>query len=77
MDTHLPATTLTSAERALVRPLLPVESKIRRLRLHSLRTLLNASFYAVRVGHAWRLLPQRVNGGPRVGADVPSKRRTW
>jgi putative transposase len=37
---------------------LPPESRTGRPRRHPLRTLLDAIFYAVRAGHAWRLLPQ-------------------
>jgi len=36
----------------LLEPLLPPESPIGRPRLHSLRTILNAIFYAVRTGGA-------------------------
>jgi len=37
---------------------LPPESPIGRPRLHSLRTILNAIFYQLRTGGAWRFLPQ-------------------
>jgi putative transposase len=57
MDTHAYSTTLTDAEWELVRPLLPPPSGTGRPRQHSLRRLLDAIFYAVRAGHAWRLLP--------------------
>jgi transposase len=58
MDTHPYATSLTDSEWALIRPLLPPESRTGRPRRHHLRTLLDAIFYAVRAGHAWRFLPQ-------------------
>jgi transposase len=63
MDTHflLYATDLTDlsdAEWALLEPLLPRESPIGRPRLHPSRTILNALFYQLRTGGAWRFLPQ-------------------
>ncbi|HEY7092514.1 MAG TPA: IS5 family transposase [Ktedonobacterales bacterium] len=58
MDTHTYATSVTDAEWAVLRPLLPPESRTGRPRRHPLRTLLDAIFYAVRAVHAWRLLPQ-------------------
>jgi transposase len=58
MDRHAYATSLTDAERTLIRPLLPPESRTGRTRCHTLRTLLDAIFYTVRAWHAWRFLPQ-------------------
>ena len=58
MDSHSYSTTLTDAEWALIQPLLPAEAPTGRPRTHSLRTIVDAIFYAVRAGHAWRLLPQ-------------------
>jgi putative transposase len=58
METHPYTTTLTDAEWELVRPLLPPPPSTGHPRRHSLRTLLDAIFYAVRAGHAWRLLPR-------------------
>jgi putative transposase len=58
MDTHPYSTTLSDSEWALVRHLLPSEAATGRPRKHSLRTILDAIFHAVRAGHAWRLLPQ-------------------
>jgi len=60
MDTSplLYASDLTDAEWTLLEPLLPPESPIGRPRLHSLRTVLNAIFYQLRTGGAWRFLPQ-------------------
>jgi putative transposase len=58
MDTHPYTTSLSDSEWELVRPLLPPEARTGRPRRHSLRTLLDAIYYAVRAGHAWRLLPQ-------------------
>ncbi len=58
MFTPLYASDLTDAEWTLIEPLLPLESPIGRPRLHSLRTILNALFYQLRTGGAWRFLPQ-------------------
>lgn len=60
MDSFIPlyATDLTDAEWTLVRPLLPLDAPTGRPRLHSLRTILNAIFYQLRTGGAWRFLPQ-------------------
>src|SRR3954451_4709306 len=60
MDTEhlLYATDLTDQEWALLKPVLPPESPIGRPRLHSLRTILNAIFFELRTGGAWRFLPQ-------------------
>lgn len=49
---------LSDAEWALVQPLLPPPAARGRPRRHSLRALLNAVFYALRAGGAWRLLPR-------------------
>lgn len=60
MDTShlLYASDLTDREWALLEPLLPPESPVGRPRLHSLRIILNAIFYELRTGGAWRFLPQ-------------------
>jgi transposase len=58
MFTPLYASDLTDAEWMLLEPLLPPESPIGRPRVHSLRTILNAIFYQLRTGGAWRFLPQ-------------------
>jgi putative transposase len=60
MDTlpQLYPSDLTDAEWTLLEPLLPPESPMGRPRLHSLRTILNALFYQLRTGGAWRFLPQ-------------------
>jgi putative transposase len=55
MDTHPYSTTLTDAEWEVIRPFLPAPPTTGCPRQHSLRTLLDAIFYAVRAGHAWRL----------------------
>jgi putative transposase len=52
------ATDLSDREWALLEPLLPQESPTGRPRLHPLRTILNAIFYQLRTGGAWRFLPQ-------------------
>jgi putative transposase len=62
MDTHthtlLYATDLTAVEWALLQPLLPAESPNGRPCIHARRTILNAIFYVLRTGCAWRFLPQ-------------------
>jgi len=60
MDTShlLYASDLTDREWALLEPLLSPESPVGRPRLHSLRIILNALFYQLRTGGAWRFLPQ-------------------
>ena len=60
MDTQalLYAADLTDAEWALLQPLLPTESLLGRPRIHARRTILNAIFYVLRTGCAWRFLPQ-------------------
>jgi putative transposase len=51
------STDLTDAEYDELKALLPVPRTAGRPRLHPLRDLLDAIFYAVRSGCAWRLLP--------------------
>ena len=51
-------TDLTDAEWALLEPHLPPASPRGRPRVHSYRVILNAIFYLVRGGCAWRLLPR-------------------
>jgi putative transposase len=60
MDTShlLYASDLTDREWVLLEPLLPPESPVGRPRRHSLRLILNAIFYELRTGGAWRFLPQ-------------------
>ncbi len=58
MCTQLYATDLTDAEWDLIQPLLPAPAQTGRPRLHAWRTLLNAIFYQLRTGGAWRFLPQ-------------------
>ena len=48
---------LTDAEWAVVEPLLPPEPKRGRHRKYSHREMLNAIFYVLRSGCAWRMLP--------------------
>src|SRR5690349_10958081 len=50
-------TDLTDAEWQRLTPLLPPTPARVRPRRHSLREILNAIFYLVRAGCAWRLLP--------------------
>jgi putative transposase len=53
------STDLTDAEWTLLTPLLPQPAGSRgRPRRHSLRTIVNAIFYVLRTGCAWRLLPR-------------------
>jgi transposase len=65
MSTQLFASDLTDAEWALIHPLLPPEAHTGRPHLHSLRTILNAIFYQLRTGGAWRFLPQEWPPGRR------------
>jgi transposase len=60
MDMHaiLYATDLTDAEWALLQPLLRAEASTGRPCVHARRTILNAIFYVLRTGCAWRFLPQ-------------------
>src|SRR5262252_3117083 len=60
MDTSplLYASDLTDQEWALLEPALPPHAPTGRPRLHSPRTILNAIFYQLRTGGAWRFLPQ-------------------
>jgi putative transposase len=58
MSIQLYATDLTDAEWDLIQPLLPAPAPTGRPRLHPWRTLLNAIFYQLRTGGAWRFLPQ-------------------
>ena len=49
-------TDLSDSEWARIKPYLPVPKAPRRPRVHPLREILNAIFYIVRSGCAWRLL---------------------
>jgi putative transposase len=57
MSTQLYAADLTDTEWALIQPLLPASPHTGRPRQHPCRTLLNAIFYQLRTGGAWRFLP--------------------
>src|SRR5262245_55693661 len=57
MSTYRYPTDLTDAEWDLLAPHLPTVSTVGRPRTHSYRALLDAIFYIVRSGCAWRLLP--------------------
>jgi putative transposase len=50
-------TDLSDAEWSCLEPHLPVPNATGRPKLHSTREILNAFFYIVRGGCAWRLLP--------------------
>jgi len=48
---------LSDEEWSFLEPLLPVPKTTGRPKMHSTREILNAVFYIVRGGCAWRLLP--------------------
>src|SRR5215216_7415096 len=50
-------TDLSDAEWFHIEPLVPAPKALGRPRVHTLREILNAIFYIVRSGCAWRLLP--------------------
>ena len=50
-------TDLSDKEWARIEPHLPVPKAVGRPRVHPLREILNATFYVLRSGCAWRLLP--------------------
>jgi putative transposase len=81
MDTAplLYAADLTDAEWTLLERQLPPESPIGRPRLHPLRTILNAIFYPLRTGGAWRCLPQEWPPWQTVYSSLRCWRRegTW
>lgn len=58
MNTHRYSTDLSDAEWAVLEPHLPQPQARGRPRLHSVREILNAIFYLLRSGCAWRLLPR-------------------
>ena len=58
MERHGYPTDLTDAEWEYLAPHLPPASPRGRPRVHSYRVILNAIFYLVRGGCAWRLLPR-------------------
>jgi len=51
------STDLTDAEWKIIEPHVPAPKSGGRPRLHSIREILNAIFYILRAGCAWRLLP--------------------
>jgi putative transposase len=51
-------TDLSDAEWSHLKPHLPAPKAPGRPRVHALREILNAVFYVVRSGCAWRLLPK-------------------
>ncbi len=57
MKRHAYPTDLSDAEWRVVEPYVPTSQATGRPRIHSWRELLNAMFYIVRSGCAWRLLP--------------------
>jgi putative transposase len=56
------ATDLTDAQWQVLEPLLPLPAATGRPRTVALREILNALFYLVRAGCAWRLLPKEFPG---------------
>ncbi len=56
------ATDLTDAQWQVLEPLVPPPAKTGRPRTVALREVLNALFYLVRAGCAWRLLPKEFPG---------------
>ena len=58
LEKSIPQTDLSDAEWSYVEPLIPApKAPGRRPRVHPLREILDAIFYIVRSGCAWRLLP--------------------
>lgn len=49
---------LTEAEWAIIAPFMPLPAKTGRPRLWTMREIMNAIFYVLRAGCAWRLLPK-------------------
>jgi transposase len=66
-------TDLSDEEWEILEPHLPVPKAPGRPRLHPLREILNAVFYVVRGGCAWRLLPHDLErrGGPSTTTSGP------
>jgi transposase len=66
-------TDVTDAEWALIEPLLPPPPKCGRPRFWPMREIMNAIFYVLRGGIAWRLLPR----APRPASHNPPLRNPW
>ena len=49
---------LTDAEWEIIAPFMPPPAKTGRPRLWTMREIMNAIFYVLRAGCAWRLLPK-------------------
>ena len=49
---------LTDAEWEMIAPLMPPPAKTGRPRAWSMREIINAIFYVLRAGCAWRMLPK-------------------
>jgi putative transposase len=67
-------TDLPDAEWSYIAPHLPTPKAPGRLRVHTLREILNAIFYIVRSGCAWRLLPHDF---PTTGRPSTISFRKW
>ena len=67
---------LTDAEWAMLSPLLPPPSACGRHRKWSMREIVNAIFYVLRGGIAWRLLPTASRPGRRCIAGSPGSATT-
>src|SRR5579863_9982858 len=72
-------TDLTAAQWQVLEPLLPPAATTGRPRTVDLREVLNALFYLVRAGCAWRLLPKEFPGWTTVRYyfDKWSRDGTW
>jgi transposase len=66
-------TDLSDAEWFFLEPLLPLPNATGRPKTHSTREILNAVFYIVRGGCAWRLLPHDLEhpGRPSTITSAP------
>lgn len=73
------ATDLTAAEWAPLQPLLPPEASTGQPRVPARRPIVNAIFYVLRTGCAWRFLPQEWPEWQTVYGSVQRWRRdgTW
>src|SRR5215218_9219467 len=63
-------TDLTDAEWKHIEPFVPAPKCRGRQRIHTPREILDAAFYVLRSGCAWRLLPKTQRGAARALADL-------
>ena len=66
---------LTDAEWSFLEPLMPLPDATGRPRMHTTREILNAVFYVVRGGCAWRLLPHDLERPGRPSRWTDHKRQ--